>query len=208
MPGGYVVGLTGGIGSGKSEVARAFAALGADTVDADDVAHALSQPHAAGHQAVVVAFGAQSLRPDGTLDRDWLRDRAFADAAFRGRLERTLHPLIAARIDDIISRWEGPYGILVVPLLIESGLDKRVARVLVVDCPEEMQVERVGARSGLAPATVRAIMATQKSREARRARADDIIDNSGSLADMHAQVGVLDRRYRDLAMQARETRQH
>ena len=199
----FLVGLTGGIGSGKSEVARAFAALGADVLDADAVAHALSAKGEAGHRAVADAFGRESLQADGSLDRDWLRERAFADPAFRERLERMLHPLIAQRIEQAIAGWSAAYGLLVVPLLLErGGLLSRVARVLVVDCPEDEQVRRVVARSGLAPDAVRAIMATQLSRSARLARADDVIDNSGPPHAIAPQVERLDRRYRELAAAA------
>lgn len=200
----YVVGLTGGIGSGKSEAAMAFAALGADVVDADAVAHALSARGEAGHRAIVAAFGGRALQSDGELDRAWLRECAFADAAFRGRLERALHPLIAARIDDILAAWHAPYGVLVVPLLLEKGgLRSRVARIAVVDCPEGEQVRRVVARSGLAPDAVHAIMATQLSRAARLAAADDVIDNSGPPAALAPQVARLDRQYRERAATAR-----
>ncbi|HEY1326217.1 MAG TPA: dephospho-CoA kinase [Casimicrobiaceae bacterium] len=195
-----IVGLTGGIGSGKSEVARAFAALGVDVEDADAVAHALSEPGEPGHRAVVEAFGAEAMRADGSLDRDWLRGRAFSDAAFRTRLEALLHPLIRARIDAAVGAWRGPYGLLVVPLLLErGGVRERVDRVLVVDCPEDEQVRRVVARSGLTSAAVQRIMATQLSRGVRLAQADDVIDNSGTLAAMQARVAELDRAYRALA---------
>jgi dephospho-CoA kinase len=196
----YLVGLTGGIGSGKSAVARAFAALGVETLDADDVAHALSAPGEPGHGAVVATFGPGCLQADGTLNREWLRERAFADPAFRDRLERTLHPLIGRRIAEVVAGWRGAYGLLVVPLLLErGGLLPMIDRVLVVDCPEDVQVRRVVARSGLAPGAVRAIMAAQWSREARLARADDVIDNSGAVDALAPQVERLDRRYRELA---------
>jgi dephospho-CoA kinase len=196
----YVVGLTGGIGSGKSQVAAMFAGLGADLLDADDVAHALSARGEAGHVAIVEAFGSECLRPDGALDRGWLRERAFADPVFRDRLERALHPLIIAAIRGTIATWRSVYGILVVPLLLErGGLLSSVRRVLVVDCPEDLQVRRVVARSGLLPSAVRAIMATQLSRTERLAQADDVIDNSGTPAALKPQVEELDRRYRELA---------
>jgi len=193
----YVVGLTGGIGSGKSEAARHFAALGADVLDADAVAHTLSARGEAGHAALVAAFGPACVRADGEIDRAWLRDHAFADAAFRARLEEVLHPLIGARVDATIAAWAGPYGVLVVPLLFEKGgLATRVARVAVVDCPEDEQVRRAVARSGLAPEAVRAIMATQLSRADRLARADDVIDNSGPPDALGPQVAALDLDYR------------
>ncbi|MFO1316386.1 MAG: dephospho-CoA kinase [Burkholderiales bacterium] len=196
----YVVGLTGGIGSGKSEVTRAFAALGVPVADADAAAHAVTARGEAGFDAVVAEFGAQARGPDGGLDRDWLRRTVFADATARKRLEALLHPLIGARLDAEIGRWRGPYGILSVPLLIERGnLMSRVARILVVDCPEEEQVRRVVARSGISEFDVRAIMATQLPRAERLARADDVIDNGGPLAALAPQVARLDARYRELA---------
>jgi dephospho-CoA kinase len=198
----YVVGLTGGIGSGKSAAARHFAALGADVADADVVAHAVSARGEAGHHAIVEAFGPECLRADGEIDRGWLRERAFSDAGFREKLERALHPLISARIDATLDGWRGPYGILVVPLLLEKGgLVSRVARVAVVDCPEDEQVRRVVRRSGLAEAAVRAIMATQLSRAERLARADDVIDNAGPPDALAPQIARLDGQYRALAAQ-------
>jgi dephospho-CoA kinase len=199
----YVVGLTGGIGSGKTEVTRAFAALGVPVADADDAAHAVTARDAEGCRAVIAAFGPQARGADGSLDRAWLRRTVFADPAARERLERIVHPLVLARIDVEIERWTAPYGILSVPLLLERGnLLPRVARVLVVDCPEDEQVRRVVARSGLAGDEVRAIMATQLSRAARIARADDIIDNSGPRSALTAQVARLDALYRERAAHA------
>jgi dephospho-CoA kinase len=203
----YLIGLTGGIGSGKSEVAAAFAALGADVLDADEIAHAISRRGEAGHRAVVESLGASFVGADGELDRAALRRRAFDDPAFRRDLEQLLHPLIAARLEDAIGGLTGPYGILVVPLLLErGGLRKRVARVLVVDCPEPEQMRRVQLRSGLAADDVRKIMATQLPRADRLAAADDVVDNSGPREALGPQVERLDRRYRELAGTARGTR--
>ena len=200
----YLVGLTGGIGSGKTEVAAAFAARGVDVLDADEIAHAISRRGEAGHRAVVESLGAQFLRNDGELDRAALRRRAFDDPTFRRDLEHLLHPLIAARLEDAVADFSGPYGILVVPLLLErGGLRKRVSRVLVVDCPEQEQVRRVQLRSGLAADEVRRIMATQLPRAERLAQADDVIDNSGPRSALEPQVARLDRRYRELAAKAR-----
>lgn len=201
----YLVGVTGGIGSGKSEVAALFAARGADVLDADDIAHAISRRGEAGHRAVVDALGDAFVATDGELDRAALRSRAFADPAFRRELEQLLHPLIGARIEASIASLTGPYGLLVVPLLLErGGLRKHVARVLVVDCTEEEQVRRVRARSGLAEEEVRRIMATQLPRAARVAQADDVIDNSGPREALVPQVDRLDRRYRELARASRD----
>lgn len=192
-----LIGLTGGIGSGKSAVAAAFRSLGIEVVDADDVAHAVSAPGNDGYRAVVAAFGPTVVGADGTLDRARLRERAFADPAFRAALEALLHPLIAAQIDRTVAQWTGPYGLVVAPLLLERGnLVKRVQRILVVDCPEDEQVRRTMARSGLAADEVRAIIATQLPRAARLARADDVIDNSGPHATLAAQVARLDAAYR------------
>jgi dephospho-CoA kinase len=204
---GFLVGLTGGIGSGKSEVAAAFAARGADVLDADDIAHAISRRDEAGYRAVVETLGASFVGPDGELDRAALRRRAFDDPTFRRDLEQLLHPLIAARFDSAIAELRGPYGILVVPLLLErGGLRKRVSRVLVVDCPEQEQIRRVQLRSGLSADEVRRIMATQLPRAQRLAAADDIIDNSGPRESLTPQVERLDRRYRELAAQAHDAR--
>jgi dephospho-CoA kinase len=195
-----VVGLTGGIGSGKSAVARAFGARGVEIEDADAISHAISAPGQPGHRAVVEAFGDAAVREDGTLDRDWLRARAFADTAFRATLEGLLHPIIRARIATALEAWRGPYGLLVVPLLLErGGLLAQVDRVLVIDCPEDEQVRRVVLRSGLTPETVRRIMATQLTRAQRLARADDVIDNGGAEEAIEPQVERLDRIYRALA---------
>jgi dephospho-CoA kinase len=198
----YVVGLTGGIGSGKSAVADAFAALGVEVTDTDRIAHALTAPGQPGHAAVLAAFGLGFANADGTLDRARLRARVFDDAAARVRLETILHPLIREAAGREVAAWKGPYGLLVVPLLFERGNLSGVERVLVVDCPEDEQVRRVVARSGLDPAEVRAIMATQLSRTARLARADDVLDNAGLLSDVAPLVAALDRRYRELARAA------
>ncbi|MGH8801162.1 MAG: dephospho-CoA kinase [Casimicrobiaceae bacterium] len=194
------VGLTGGIGSGKSAVAEAFANLGAEIVDADALAHELSRPGEEGYRAIIDRFGSTFVAADAGLDRARLRRRAFDDADFRRELEALLHPLIRTRAEEAIARWRTPYGIVVVPLLLErGGLQGRVARVLVVDCGEEEQVRRVRARDGLTEAEVRAIMASQLSRAARLAAADDVIDNSGAPDLILPQVARLDRRYRELA---------
>ncbi len=183
-----VVGLTGGIGSGKSEVANAFAATGIDVTDTDALAHALTAPGERGYEAVLAAFGPDFRQTDGTLDRAALRRRVFADAAARARLEAILHPLIRAAARREVAAWTSPYGMLVVPLLLERGGPSGVDRVLVVDCPEDEQVRRVVARSGLTEADVRAIMATQLSRADRLARADDTLDNTGPVSAILPQV--------------------
>jgi dephospho-CoA kinase len=196
----YVVGLTGGIGSGKTAVADGFAALGVEIVDADALAHRLSAGGTEGFAAIRVAFGDTIVGADGELDRGALRRLVFADVAARRRLEAILHPLIRAEAERQVRGWRGAYGIVVVPLLLEQeGLRSIIDRILVVDCPEDEQVRRVVARSGLSAEEVRAIMATQLDRATRRASADDVLDNGGTISAIAPQVRILDRRYRELA---------
>jgi dephospho-CoA kinase len=200
----YVVGITGGIGSGKTEVAKAFSALGVEVVDADAISHRLSMPGQAGHAAICAAFDPGVVLPSGELDRAELRRRAFADPEARARLEAAVHPLIRREVYREIAAWRGLYGVAVVPLLLErGGLANQVDRVLVVDCPEDEQIRRVVARSGLTSAEVRAIMATQLDRVARLRDADDVLDNSGSADAIAPQVAELDRRYKELAADRR-----
>lgn len=192
-----IVGLTGGIGSGKSAAADRFASHGATVIDADAIAHELTAPGGMAMVAIVQAFGAEIARPDGSLDRAKMRQLAFADPAQRARLEAILHPLIRAESDRGISATQGPYLILMVPLLVESGsYRKRVDRVAVVDCAPETQIARVMARNGMARAEVERILVVQASRAQRLAAADDVIANDGSLAELHAQVDALDEAYR------------
>ena len=196
----YLVGLTGGIGSGKTLVADAFAALGVEIVDTDVLAHRLSASGQPGYAAIRAAFGDGIVRPDGEIDRNALRRLVFSDADARIRLEGLLHPLIGTEVERQVQRWSGAYGVIVVPLLLErKGVRSLVDRVLVVDCPEDEQVRRVVARNGLPPDEVRAIMATQLGREQRLAEADDIVDNAGNPDAIAPQVSALDRRYRSLA---------
>src|SRR6266511_4156072 len=164
------------------------------------LAHSLSAVDQPGFAAIRDAFGDGILRPDGEIDRGALRWLVFADASARSRLEAALHPLIGAEVARRVEQWSGPYGLIVVPLLLErKGLRSLVDRILVVDCPEEEQVRRVVVRNGLAPAEVRAIMATQLDRQQRLAAADDILDNAGTPDAIAPQVLVLDNRYRRLA---------
>jgi dephospho-CoA kinase len=190
-----VVGLTGGIGSGKSAAADCFARHGAAIVDTDAIAHQLTSVGGSAIEPIRATFGAEMLTSDGALDRGAMRQRAFADPAVRARLEALLHPLIRAESDRRLRRLASadfPYAVLVVPLLVETGgYRERADRVCVVDCPDEIRITRVMERSGLARADVLAIMAAQASRATRLAAADDVIDNAGSLADLTAQVAAL-----------------
>ncbi|QID18861.1 dephospho-CoA kinase [Nitrogeniibacter mangrovi] len=196
----WVVGLTGGIGSGKSAAAARFGERGAAIVDTDVIAHALTGPGGAAMAAIREAFGEAVIDADGGLDRRAMRDRVFDAPAERARLEAILHPMIRAESDRQCRAAQAPYVVLVVPLLVESGrYRERCDRIVVVDCPEAVQRARVMARSGLPEAQVRAIMAAQAGREARLAVADDVIDNSGDLTVLERQVDTLHQRYLQLA---------
>jgi dephospho-CoA kinase len=192
----WVVGLTGGIGSGKSTVADSFAAQGVPVIDTDVIARDLTAPGGAALDAVRAAFGEAVMQADGTLDRAALRRRVFSDSASRHRLEAILHPLIRQRVEQALGTLTAPYALVVVPLLVETGGYRAVLdRVLVVDCPEDMQIERVIARSGLTRDEVTAILAAQASRAERLAAADDVIVNSASPEALRTQVAALHRRY-------------
>jgi dephospho-CoA kinase len=192
--------LTGGIGSGKSSVARLFEARGVAVIDADALAHELTAAGGAALPAVRAAFGAEVIDGRGALDRERMRQRAFADPAARRQLEAILHPMIRAESERRQAAAASAYVILMIPLLVESGEPRRRCdRVLVVDCPEEEQIRRVMLRSNLARAEVEAIMAAQASRAARLAHADDVIDNGGDPARLPAQVEALHARYLALA---------
>ena len=192
----YIVGLTGGIGSGKSAAAERFAALGATIVDTDVIAHALTAPGGEAMPRIRDAFGDGVIAADGSLDRNAMRALAFADPKARKRLEAILHPMIREESERQCAAASGDYVILAVPLLIESGTYReRCDRVCVVDCPETLQVARVQARNGLTDPQIRAIMAAQASRDERRAAADDIVDNGGTLDQLYAQIDALHQRY-------------
>lgn len=195
-----VIGLTGGIGSGKSTVAGLFAARGATVVDTDEIAHALSGAGGKAMAALGEAFGAGVIAPDGSLDRAAMRSLAFADAGARSRLEAILHPLIRAEAAQAITAATGDYVLLAVPLLFETRSQlAQVALTLVVDCTEAQQVARTIARSGLAEAEVLAIMEAQWPRWRRLQAADDVIVNAAGLDALAPQVEALDRRYRALS---------
>lgn len=188
------IGLTGGIGSGKSTVARMLAARGAVVVDTDAIARALTAPGGAALPAIAAAFGAEIVGADGALDRDRMRTLAFADPDAKRRLEAILHPMIAAEAEAQAARAGQHPVVFDVPLLAESPRWRaRVDRVLVVDCPEEVQVERVVRRSGWTPQAVERVIAQQATREARRAIADAVIDNDGAttLAQLESQLDAV-----------------
>ncbi|WP_368641123.1 dephospho-CoA kinase [Castellaniella ginsengisoli] len=177
----FSIGLTGGIGSGKSMVADWLAEWGAAVIDTDRIAHDLTAPGGAAIEPVRAAFGAQAITPEGALNRNWMRERVFADPDARRQLESVLHPLIDQAVRAQAERAQGPYVVFVVPLLVESGRWRdRVDRICVVDCDPETQVRRVQARSGLTRDTIGRIMSAQASRADRLAAADDVIVNDES----------------------------
>lgn len=198
----YVVGLTGGIGSGKSTVADGFVAHGVVLVDTDAIAHALTAPDGAAMPALIEAFGADVADVNGALDRAAMRRLVFAQPAARRRLEDILHPMIRALSAEYCRAAASPYVVLAVPLLVESGTYRqRCDRVLVVDCPERLQIERVMARNGMSADEVRAILATQATRAQRLAIADDVLVNDAERQLVERQVDELHAKYLQLAMQ-------
>ena len=191
----FVVGLTGGIGSGKSAAAAEFARLGAAVVDTDAIAHELTGRDGRALAEIRSRFGEAAIAGDGSMDREVMREIAFSDPQARRQLEGILHPLIREESARRIQAAVGPYIVYVVPLLIESGdYARRVDRVLVVDVPEDIQVERVRTR-GLAEERIRSIIRSQVARAERLKAADDVIDNRGSLETLRNQVAALHEKY-------------
>lgn len=195
----FVVGITGGIGSGKSVVATMFAAHGIVEVDADAIARELTSCGGRALERIRDAFGDRAIAADGSLDRAAMRARVFADAQARERLEAILHPLIREIADARCAAAPSPYAVLVVPLMAETWASgdyrKRCRRILVVDCSEEVQLRRVMARNGLTEDAVRAILAVQAARPQRLAIADDVVRNDGTLDVLREQVGQLHQQY-------------
>lgn len=198
------IGLTGGVASGKSVVADVFQTLGAPLIDTDVLAREVVEPGAVGLAAIRDEFGQDVLTQDGRLDRRKLRSIIFASDDKRRRLESILHPLIRESLLARLSSIDAPYVIIAVPLLIETNFTELVDRILVVDVPVELQIERLMARDNISRDEAEAMIAAQAPRETRLAHADDIIDNSGSLDSTRAQVEALHRRYLQLATVCRE----
>ena len=195
-----MVGLTGGIGSGKSAAAECFAQLGAAVVDTDAISHALTGPGGAAIAAIRQAFGDHMITSQGALDRAAMREQVFADTASRARLEAILHPMIRSEARRQCAAANAPYVVLMVPLLVETGAYRdTVNRIAVVDCPEDLQIARVCQRSGLTERQVRTIMDAQVPRAVRLASADDVIDNCGDLAQLHQVIAALHQKYLELA---------
>lgn len=191
----YTVGLTGGIGCGKSTVTALFAKLGVQHVDADIVAREVVMPGTACFNAICDQFGSSVLTDSGVLDRAALRQRVFTNNSDKLWLEQLLHPAIRTELLLQLAALSSPYVLLVAPLLLENALDKYVNRVLLIDLPEAMQLQRAMARDNANQQQIQAIMAAQMTREARLQRADDIINNDSTVAALQAQVNRLHRFY-------------
>jgi dephospho-CoA kinase len=192
----FSVGLTGGIGSGKSTVADLFAERGASIVDTDQIAHSLTAPHGPAMPAIIAEFGAEYADAAGALDRARMRALVFSDPGAKARLEAILHPRIRDAALAAAAAATGSYVIYAVPLLIESGTWRaRVTRILAVDCPESLQIARVMARNSLPEAQVKAIMAAQVTRQARLDAADDVIVNDADIAALIPQIERLHQLY-------------
>ncbi|MFC3283216.1 dephospho-CoA kinase [Litchfieldella rifensis] len=196
------IGVTGGIASGKSTVARTFAAHGISWVDADEVAREVVEPGEPALAEIAARYGETVLTAEGRLDRRALRDIVFREPAERRWLESVTHPRIRQRLLEYLRTMrEGasPYHLLVSPLLFESGQHELVDRTLVIDVPETLQIARTASRDDVDEAQARAIVAAQMPRDERLSRADDVIDNSGDTQALEYRVAELDRKYRELS---------
>jgi dephospho-CoA kinase len=193
------IALTGGVASGKSTVARLFQALGARLIDTDQVSREVVAPGAPALAQLVGIFGPRILQDDGALDRARLRDIAFSDPAARAQLEAITHPAIRARVAQLSAQVGGPYQIIAVPLLVETGTQRNYDRVLLVDCSPELQLQRLMVRDGLNAEQARRILEAQASRAARLAAADDVLVNESEAAALAPQVQALHLRYLQLA---------
>ncbi|MCW5296776.1 dephospho-CoA kinase [Herbaspirillum lusitanum] len=201
----FSIGLTGGIGSGKTTVADLFGERGAALIDTDAIAHQLTAPGGAAIDAIRTTFGDHFIGADGAMDRTRMRAHVFADAGARKRLEAVLHPLIRSETARAAQEARGDYLIFVVPLLVESGQWRtRTSRILVVDCSEDIQIARVMQRNGMTRAQVEAIMAAQATRAERLAAADDVIENNGDTAALLPQIERLHARYLAMAKTNRD----
>ena len=201
----FSIGLTGGIGSGKTTVANLFGERGAALIDTDAIAHQLTTPGGAAIDAIRAAFGDDFIGADGAMDRARMRAHVFADAGARKRLEAVLHPLIRSETARAAQAARGDYLIFVVPLLVESQQWRtRTSRILVVDCSEEVQIARVMQRNGMTRTQVEAIMTAQATRAERLAAADDIIENNGDTAALLPQIERLHALYLAMAKTNRD----
>ena len=199
----FCAGLTGGVGAGKSAAAEMFAARGVLVVDADTVGRDLTAAGGAGVAAAIAALGEWAAAADGGLNRQLVRERVFSDPDLRRKLEAALHPLIRAEsLRRLAAAGSAPYGMLSAPLLFESGVMAELCdRIAVVDCDLELQIARAASRDGADAAAIRRIAAAQMPRRERLARADDVLENSGTLAELEKRVAELHRKYEGLARQ-------
>jgi dephospho-CoA kinase len=196
------IALTGGVASGKTTVSRLFGALGVPVIDADEVARDVVAPGTTLLAQLFEKFGPQLRRPDGSLDRTGLRRMIFTDPDRRRQLEALLHPAIKVRTENLASQAGGPYQIHVIPLLVETHAGSRYERVLLVDCPQALQLARLQARDGCDAEQARAMLGSQASREARLAAAADVILNDGDPAELTPKVAALHQKYLALAAAA------
>ncbi|MEQ1801152.1 MAG: dephospho-CoA kinase [Gammaproteobacteria bacterium] len=204
----YRIGLTGGIASGKSTVAEMFAALGVPVIDTDVIARDVVAPGTPGLASVVTTFGPGVLGTDGALDRRRLRSLVFDDPGQRQRLEAILHPRILERMEALSAASGGPYQVLVIPLLFESGLETRVDRVLLIDCSESVQRERLMVRDGESAAGADRILSAQLDRQTRLDRADDVLVNAGSVDELRRRTLALHDGYLQLAAERNQPDRH
>jgi dephospho-CoA kinase len=196
----FIVALTGGVASGKSSVERHFVARGVHVYDADRAAREVIEPGTEGLEALVAAFGSDILAPDGRLDRPAMRQRIFEDRAARGTLESIIHPRVRFWLRERAEADTGPYCLLAIPLLAENiGHYRWVDRILVIDTPESVQIDRLMTRDGIDEALARRMLDSQATRTQRLALADDVIDNAGDEAALDDQVAALHQRYLELA---------
>lgn len=203
----FVIGLTGGIGSGKTTVANLFAAQQIEIIDADIVAREVVEPGSAGLQAIVEKLGSDILLTDGTLNRSKLREAIFSDNQLKEWLNQLLHPMIREKMQQDIAAAQSPYCLLVVPLMVENNLQAMTDRLLVVDVDEEIQIARTQQRDNVPAEQVRSILASQASREQRLAAADDVICNNGNGDNLEQQVTKLHQEYLALSRQQNNTPQ-
>ncbi len=189
------VGLTGGIASGKTTVSNLFVKLGVPVIDADVIAHALVEPGQAALKEIIETFGSSIINKNGSLNRAKLRQKIFADSRQREKLELILHPRIRQAMQEKMAALSVPYCLLSIPLLLEKGWQSRVDRVLVVDCPQELQIQRLIARDGLPIDEIDHIMKTQANRDARLAIANDVIYTDYNFSQLQKQVLALHRLY-------------
>jgi len=194
-----VIGLTGGIGSGKTAVCQLFEKLGVPVIDADVIAHELTQPNQPALQKIINVFGAELLDETGTLDRAKLRQLVFSDPAKRFELESILHPLVLVEIHTRIQTINTPYCVISIPLLLETNMTENIDRILVIDSPEDLQIARVQARDNLSVSEIKQIMSAQTSRELRLEAANDVITNDSDMANLEKQVTVLHNRYLEIS---------